>query len=131
MTDEIFKQSNIQHFPKIAELQVCRSCFLWRDAFSKCVSARFGTFRYFEKITIPRYKSSHQRCSVKNAVLKNFAKFTGKHLCQSTFLNKVAGCRPQACNFIKNETRKKILLRKSSEHLYYRTLSDDCLCRYP
>ena len=27
----------------------------------------------------------------KKGVLKNFAKFTGKHLCQSLFLNKVAG----------------------------------------
>ena len=34
-------------------------------------------------------------------VLKNFAKFTGKHLRQSLFFNKVAG---QACNFIKKET---------------------------
>ena len=31
----------------------------------------------------------------KNGVLKNFANFTGKHLCQSLFLNKVAGLRPQ------------------------------------
>ena len=28
-------------------------------------------------------RSSHQRCSVKKSVLRNFAKFTGKHLCQS------------------------------------------------
>ena len=34
---------------------------------------------------------SHRRCSVKKDVLRNFAKFTGKHLCQSHFLNKVAG----------------------------------------
>ena len=27
----------------------------------------------------------------KKGVLKNFTKFTGKHLCQSLFLNKVAG----------------------------------------
>ena len=30
-------------------------------------------------------------CSVRKGVLRNFAKFTGKHLCQSLFLNKVAG----------------------------------------
>ena len=29
-------------------------------------------------------------CSVKKSVLRNFAKFTGKHLCQSLFFNKVA-----------------------------------------
>ena len=27
----------------------------------------------------------------KKGVLRNFAKFTGKHLCQSLFFNKVAG----------------------------------------
>ena len=36
----------------------------------------------------------------KKGVLGNFAKFTGKHLCQSLFFNKVAGA---ACNFIKKE----------------------------
>ena len=39
-------------------------------------------------------RSSHQRYSIKIEVLKNFAKFTGKHLCQSLFFNKVAGLRP-------------------------------------
>ena len=37
------------------------------------------------------YRSSHRRCSVRKGVLTNFAKFAGKHLCQSLFLNKVAG----------------------------------------
>ena len=32
------------------------------------------------------YWSSHQTCSVKNGVLKNFANFTRKHLCWSLFL---------------------------------------------
>ena len=39
------------------------------------------------------YRSSWQRCSVRKGVLINFAKFTGKHLCQSLFFNKVAGLR--------------------------------------
>ena len=30
------------------------------------------------------HRSSHQRCSIKKGVLKEFAKFTGKHLCQET-----------------------------------------------
>ena len=37
------------------------------------------------------------------AVLKNFAKFIGKHLCHSLFFNKV-----EACNFIKKETLAKV-----------------------
>ena len=36
-------------------------------------------------------RSSHQRYPVRKRVLKNFAKLTGKHLCQSLFLNKVTG----------------------------------------
>ena len=38
--------------------------------------------------------SSQQRCSVKKGALRNFAKFTGIHLCQILFFNKVAGLRP-------------------------------------
>ena len=33
-------------------------------------------------------------CSVNKGVLRNFAKFTGKHLCQCRFFSKVAGRRP-------------------------------------
>ena len=36
-------------------------------------------------------RSSHRRCSIKTGVLKNFAKLTGKHLCQSLFFDKGAG----------------------------------------
>ena len=35
-------------------------------------------------------RSSHPGVFCKKGALKNFAKFTGKHLCQSLFLNKVA-----------------------------------------
>ena len=38
-------------------------------------------------------KSSHWRCSVKKDVLRNFAKFTEKHLCESLFFNKVSDLR--------------------------------------
>ena len=37
------------------------------------------------------FRTCHQRCSLKKCVLRNFAKFTGKHLSQNLFLNKVAG----------------------------------------
>ena len=39
-------------------------------------------------------RSSHQGYSVKKGILKNFTKFTEKHLCQSLFFNQVAGLRP-------------------------------------
>ena len=40
------------------------------------------------------YRSSRPEVFCKKGVLRNFAKFTGKHLCQSFFFNKVAGLRP-------------------------------------
>ena len=39
-------------------------------------------------------RSSHQRCSIKKAVLKNIAIFTGIHLCWSLFLIKLQALRP-------------------------------------
>ena len=51
------------------------------------------------------FRSSHRRCSVKKGVLRNFAKFTGKHLCQGLLFNKVAG-----------QARPATLLKKSLWH---------------
>ena len=44
------------------------------------------------------FRSGHQTCSMKKGVLRNFTKFTGKHLCRTLFF------KPKACNFIKKET---------------------------
>ena len=43
----------------------------------------------------------------KKGVLRNFAKFTGKHLCQSLFFNNSA-----ACNFINKETLAQVFFRE-------------------
>ena len=40
-------------------------------------------------------RSSHLRCSVRKVALRNSAKFTGKHLFQSLYFNKVAGLGPE------------------------------------
>ena len=42
------------------------------------------------------FRSSHRRCSVRKGVLRNLTKFTGTHLCQSLFFNKVAALKPAA-----------------------------------
>ena len=39
-------------------------------------------------------RSGHRRCSTRKSVLRNFAKFTGKDLCQSLFLYKATDLRP-------------------------------------
>ena len=66
---------------------------------------------YFCRKILFTLRSSHRWCSVKKGVLSNFAKFTGKHLCQSFFFNKV----------IKKETGTGVflwILRNFSEHLF-------------
>ena len=40
------------------------------------------------------HRSSCPEVFCKKGALRNFTKFTGKHLCQSLFLNKVAGLQP-------------------------------------
>ena len=44
-------------------------------------------------ISVASLQAVVQRCFCKKGVPRNFAKFTGKQLCQSLFLNKVAGLR--------------------------------------
>ena len=60
-------------------------------------------------------KSSHRWCSVKKGVLRNFARFTGRHLCQSLFFNSWHRCFP--VNFAKllrtpfqQDTSRRLLL---------------------
>ena len=57
----------------------------------------------YEKAT-KGYKEKDAGKAATRGVLRNFTKFTGKHMCQSLFFNKVARLTSQACNFIKKET---------------------------
>ena len=52
------------------------------------------------------FRSSHRSCSFKKGVVRNFAKFAGKHLCQRLFFNKVAGLRP--ANLLKKESMAQV-----------------------
>ena len=49
--------------------------------------------RLLLKRVLQSYRSNHRKRSVKKGVLKNLTKFTGKHLFQSLFFNKVTGLR--------------------------------------
>ena len=60
-------------------------------------------------------RSSHQKCSVTKGVLRKFTQFTGKHLGQSLFFNKVAGLN--FCEFCEKFLRTPFLQNIS-----------DCFC---
>ena len=56
------------------------------------------------KMLLVKPRSSHQRCSMQKGVLRNFTKFTEKHLCQSLSFNKVACLRPAFNRFHNRKT---------------------------
>ena len=70
-------------------------------------------------------KNSHRRCSMKKAVLKNLAIFTGKYLCWNPFLVK-------ACNFIKKRLQSRYFpiyiakFLKVGIHLYNSAYNSSC-----
>ena len=102
-------------FNKLSGFQACNSIKerLWR----RCVPVNFAKFLrtpFFKEhlrwlflfanqnnakrlnginINLMAYRSSRWRCSLRKGVLRNFAKLTGKYLCQTLNFNKVAGLR--------------------------------------
>ena len=79
-------------------------------------------------------RSSHQRCSMKKGVLRNFIKFTGKHLCQNLFfcslrpatlLKKSLRCRCFPVNFAKFLGRP-FLQNTSGRLLRFKNYTNSC-----
>ena len=60
------------------------------------ISVFFSVFYYsmIRGVISAICRSSHSEVFCEKGVLRNFAKFTGKHLCHSLFFNKVTGLRP-------------------------------------
>ena len=60
----------------------------------------------------------------KKDVPRNFAKFTGKHLCQSLFFNKVAGLRPAFS--LKKRLWRRCFPVNFVKHLFLQNTSGGC-----
>ena len=74
-------------------------------------------------------KSSHRRCFIRKVVLRNFAKYTGKDLCQSLSFNKVTGLRP--ATLLKKRLWRRCFPVNFAKFLrtsFYRTPLGDCFC---
>ena len=67
---------------------------LWLGYLTKLVVFEIDSYFWLKRTVILTFRSSRPDVFCKKGVLRNFAKFTGKHLRQSLFLNKVAGLRP-------------------------------------
>ena len=66
----------------MCEVVGCTKFFVFENSLGGVLDWKF--------LDIALNRSSHRRCSVKKSVIRNFAKFTEKHLCQRLFFNKVA-----------------------------------------
>ena len=66
-----------------------------------------------------KYRNSHQRCSMKERILRNFAKFTGKHQCQS-LVPWQKGTLAQVFSYE--------VCKISKNTFFYRTHLGDCFC---
>ena len=92
-------------------------CFPWH--FAKSVRAAELQSHPIVRMFLVNFRSSRPEVFCKRGVLKNFSKFTGKHLCQSLFLDKVAGLRQvfscEFCQISKNTFFYRTPLVASSE----------------
>ena len=71
------------------------------------------------KFVFTLFRSSHRRCFIKKAVLKNFAIFSWKHLCWSLILIKLQGF--SSATLSKRDSNTGVflwLLRNFKEHLF-------------
>ena len=67
----------------------------WHIYFMTCMEKSFSYWPL--KTNSYRYnfvRSNDWMCSLRKCILRNFSTFTGEHLCQNLFFNKVAGFRP-------------------------------------
>ena len=77
----------------------------------------------FYRASLRNYRRIHRRCSVRKGVLRNFAKFPGKHLRQSLF--------QETATLLKTRPRHKCLPVNSAKFLrttFYITSLGDCFC---
>ena len=71
--------------------QLCQSLFITSCTMRYTILLKKRLqYRTFP-VNCAKFGSSRSEMFCKKGVLKNFANFTGKHLCQSLFLKKVAG----------------------------------------
>ena len=73
------------------------------------------------------YRGNRLEVFCRKGVHRNFAKLTGKQLCQSLFFNKVAGLRP--ATLLKKRLWHSVFLRISKNNFFYKTPSAASACR--
>ena len=111
--------SNFEH--AIAPPQQSTRKLVNKSGYSHLMTSlpKYGTMRMLKNcFLLDQFRSSRPEVFCEKGVFRNFAKFTGKHLCQSLFF--------KAYNFIKKETLAQVFFcefcRISKNTFFYRTL---------
>ena len=110
-TDFRWKMDTIDLYSKEMTIQKVKNT---NSKFRKRTLEQFQMTFYYCVFKIFKFRSSHQRCSIKKAVLKNVIMFTVKRLCQSPFLIKL-----QAYNFIKKRLQPRILESLAAKQVFF------------
>ena len=96
-----------------------RSCLSQSILQQQMFLKRYG--RNSQSLNAVKHRSSRPKVFCEKGVLRNFTKFTRKHLCQSFFFNKVIGLRPFFIEhlwwLILNAIATLCLTGKASRHL--------------
>ena len=102
----------LRHVFEFTELDVSETCVwiywvrcVWDVCLNLLSSMCLRHVFEFASFDCPKKRSIRPEVFCKKGFLRNFAKFTGKHLCQSLFFNKVADLR-------------WLLLKESSFHCF-------------
>ena len=107
----------------------CETCEIFKNTILMNINERL-VLKKMLNILLICSRSSHRSCSVRKGVVRNFAKFTGKHLCQSLFFNKISfikkGTLTQVCFCEFCEISKNTLF---TDHLRV-TTSEDSPTKY-
>ena len=110
----------LQYSPeKLSKLWHGNSCFAFHKVFGVYIFPDFVLVQHLVVQKLVKTRSSHQSCSLRKGVPRNFRKFTGKHLCQSLYFSKVAGL---VCNFINIETLAQVFsceFSKISKNIFF------------
>ena len=78
----------------------------------------------YQPLQLISIRTNRPELFCKKDVLRNSAKFTGKHLCQSLFFNKVAGhlfLQNTSGGCLGKHLYQSLFLNKVAGHLFYRT----------
>ena len=97
------------------------SFFLFHSPFTFRLSVRFAWLLAGKMKWLKLSRSSHPELFCPKGMLKKFTKFTGKHLCQNIFLNKIAGRPATLLNKTLRHRCFPVNFGKLLRTIYYRT----------